>query len=149
MPQEKRKAFLEETFSPDRYGFSYVRVPIGCSDFSLSDYTCCDVEGIENFALTKEETEYIIPILKEILAINPDLKIMGTPWTCPKWMKVESLENRKPYDSWTGGQLNPDYFLRVHNSFIINMDHITSFSEKEVSLLRPGKLKSCRNIWDS
>ena len=110
MPQEKRKAFLEETFSPDRYGFSYVRVPIGCSDFSLSDYTCCDVEGIENFALTKEETEYIIPILKEILAINPDLKIMGTPWTCPKWMKVESLENRKPYDSWTGGQLNPDYY---------------------------------------
>lgn len=110
MPQEKRKAFLEETFSPDRYGFSYVRVPIGCSDFSLSDYTCCDVEGIENFALTKEETAYIIPILKEILAINPDLKIMGTPWTCPKWMKVESLENRKPYDSWTGGQLNPDYY---------------------------------------
>lgn len=110
MPQEKRKAFLEETFSPDRYGFSYVRVPIGCSDFSLSDYTCCDAEGIENFALTKEETEYIIPILKEILAINPDLKIMGTPWTCPKWMKVESLENMKPYDSWTGGQLNPDYY---------------------------------------
>lgn len=124
MPPGKRKAFLEETFSPDRYGFNYVRVPIGCSDFSLSDYTCCDVEGIEHFALTREETDYIIPILKEILAINPDLKVMGTPWTCPKWMKVESLENMEPYDSWTGGQLNPAcyddyalYFLKWIQAF--------------------------------
>ena len=110
MPAEKRQVFLEETFSPSHYGFSYVRVPIGCSDFSLSDYTCCDTPGIENFALTKEETEYIIPILRQILKINPRLKIMGTPWTCPKWMKVESLESMKPYDSWTGGQLNPAYY---------------------------------------
>ena len=37
MPEEVRKQFLADTFSPDKYGFSYVRVPIGCSDFSLSD----------------------------------------------------------------------------------------------------------------
>ena len=83
MTPENRKEFLTATFSPkDGYGFSYVRISIGCSDFSLSEFTCCDKEGIENFALTDEDTRYVIPILKEILAINPDLKIMGTPWTC-------------------------------------------------------------------
>ena len=54
-PQNRRK-FLTETFSIDKgYGFSYLRVPIGCSDFSLSEYTCCDKPGIENFSLQAEE----------------------------------------------------------------------------------------------
>lgn len=118
MPEEARAKFLEETFSPDRYGFSYVRVSIGCSDFSLSDYTCCDKEGIENFALTAEETDYVIPALKQILAINPDLKIIASPWTCPKWMKVEDLTSLKPYDSWTGGQLNPKYYQDYATYFV-------------------------------
>jgi len=110
MPAEARHRFLEETFAPDKYGFSYVRVSIGCSDFSLSEYTLCDEPGIEHFALTAEETRYVIPALKEILEINPSLKIMGSPWTCPKWMKVKSLEEPVPFDSWTSGQLNPAYY---------------------------------------
>ena len=96
MPAEARHAFLEETFAPDKLGFSYVRVSIGCSDFSLSEYTLCDEPGIEHFGLTVEDTKYVIPALKEILAINPALKIMGTPWTCPKWMKVKSLDEPVP-----------------------------------------------------
>jgi glucosylceramidase len=111
MSRDERSAFLYETFSPNlKMGFSYVRVSIGCSDFSLSEYTCCDRKGIENFALTDEETAYVIPVLKEILRINPSLKVMGSPWTCPRWMKIENPENRKPYDSWTGGHLNPAYY---------------------------------------
>ena len=115
MPAEARHRFLEETFSPDNCGFSYVRISIGCSDFSLSEYTLCDEPGLEHFGLTIEETKYVIPALKEILEINPALKILGSPWTCPKWMKVKSLEEPVPFDSWTSGQLNPacyqDYAL--------------------------------------
>ena len=119
MPAEARHAFLEETFSPDKYGFSYVRVSIGCSDFSLSEYTLCDEPGIEHFGLTIEETKYVIPALKEILSINPALKIMGTPWTCPKWMKVKSLDEPVPYDSWTGGQLNPACYEDYAHYFVL------------------------------
>lgn len=131
MPEEKRNEFLEETFSPQKYGFSYVRISIGCSDFSLSDYTCCDTKGLENFALTIEETKYVIPTLKQILKINPDLKIMGTPWTCPKWMKVKSLEERVPYDSWTGGQLNPEYYQDYAQYFV---KWIKAFNEAGVNI---------------
>ena len=119
MPAAARHAFLEETFAPDKFGFSYVRVSIGCSDFSLSEYTLCDEPGIEHFGLTVEETKYVIPALKEILAINPALKIMGTPWTCPKWMKVKSLEETVPFDSWTGGQLNPAYYQDYAHYFVL------------------------------
>lgn len=111
MTPENRKKFLTETFShTEGMGQSYVRISIGCSDFSLSEYTCCDTPGIENFGLTSEETQYVIPILKEILAINPDLKIMGSPWTCPRWMKVNNLRDLQPFNSWTSGQLNPAHY---------------------------------------
>lgn len=114
-----RVAFLTETFSQDKgFGFSYVRISIGCSDFALSEYTCCDEKGIEHFALQSEEENYIIPILKEILAINPSLKIMGSPWTCPRWMKVRDLTSKEPYNSWTGGRLNPDYYQDYATYFV-------------------------------
>ena len=111
MTQENRTKFLKETFSPtEGMGQNYVRISIGCSDFSLSEYSLCDTPGIDNFGLTSEETEYVIPILKEILSINPDLKIMGSPWTPPKWMKVNNLTDLKPFNSWTSGHLNPAYY---------------------------------------
>ena len=111
MAPADRTRFLKQTFSEkEGLGFSYIRISIGCSDFSLSEYTCCDTPGIENFALQSEEKDYVIPVLKEILAINPGIKILGSPWTCPKWMKVDNLTDRRPFDSWTSGQLNPDCY---------------------------------------
>ncbi len=119
MTAADRKKFLTETFSTtEGYGMSYVRICIGCSDFSLSDYTCCDTKGIENFALTSEETQYVIPALKEILAINPNLKIIASPWTAPRWMKVNNLSDRQSYNSWTSGQLNPDYYQDYATYFV-------------------------------
>lgn len=119
MKPEERSKFLKETFSTtEGMGQSYVRISIGCSDFSLSEYTCCDKPGLENFGLTSEETDYVIPILKEILTINPDLKIMGSPWTCPRWMKVNNLTERKAFNSWTSGQLNPAHYADYADYFV-------------------------------
>ena len=44
--------------------------------------------------------------IEEILAINPNLKIIAAPWTCPKWMKVTDINTKNPKDSWTDGHLN-------------------------------------------
>lgn len=153
MKPADRTKFLTQTFSvKEGYGFSYVRVSIGCSDFSLSLFTCCDTKGIENFALTEEDTKYVIPILKEIVAINPDLKIMGSPWSCPRWMKVTDVSKKIPYVGWTGGHLNPDYYQDYATYFVkwiqafkangINIYSITPQNEPEnpyncVSLLMP------------
>lgn len=119
MEKKDRKAFLERTFSKkEGLGFSYVRVSIGCSDFSLSEFTCCDKKGIENFALTTEDLDYVIPVLKEILKINKDILVMGSPWTCPLWMKVNNLKDRKPLQSWTDGELNPEYYQDYAQYFV-------------------------------
>ena len=120
MAEADRRAFLRRTFSrTDGYGVSYVRISIGCSDFSSTEYSLCDTPGLENFRLHQDETKYVIPILKEILAINPDLKIMAAPWTCPKWMKIKSLSNPVGYDSWTSGTLNPAHYQTYADYFVL------------------------------
>lgn len=119
MDKQDRAKFLEETFSETKgIGMSYIRIAIGCSDFSLSEYTCWDTPGEGNFALQDEELNYILPILKEILAINPNVKIIGSPWTSPKWMKVNNLTDLQPHDSWTDGQLNPKYYQDYGTYFV-------------------------------
>jgi glucosylceramidase len=118
MKKEDRAKFLKETFSPSEgMGYSYIRIAIGCSDFSLSEYTCWDNKEA-GFALTSEENDYVIPILKEILAINPATKILGSPWTCPRWMKVNNLTDLKLFESWTSGQLNPAYYPDYASYFV-------------------------------
>ncbi|MDO5570778.1 MAG: glycoside hydrolase family 30 beta sandwich domain-containing protein [Bacteroidales bacterium] len=140
MKKDDREKFLTQTFSQKNgYGFSYIRISIGCSDFSLSEYTCCDKKGIENFSLQSEELNYVIPVLQQIKRINPDIMILGSPWTPPKWMKVNNLEELKEFDSWTNGQLNPKYYddyalyfvkwIKAFNMFGIKIDAITPQNE--------------------
>ena len=119
MTPADRHNFLEETYSLSKgWGYSYARISIGCSDFSSTEYTCCDTPGLENFRLHEDETKYVIPILKEILAINPQLKIIGSPWTCPRWMKVKDLETLEPYNSWTDGYIHPKYYQTYADYFV-------------------------------
>lgn len=110
MDAASRIQFLKQTYSEtEGYGVSYARISIGCNDFSSTEYSLCDSKGLENFALHNDETKYVIPIIKEVLAINPKLKIIAAPWTCPKWMKVKDLTTMAAFDSWTDGHLNPNY----------------------------------------
>lgn len=119
MSAENRSKLLKETFDPESgMGYSYIRISLGCSDFSLGEYTYCDEKGIENFSLHTYDKRDVIPVLKEILAINPKLKIMASPWTCPLWMKVNNLTDKQPYNSWTGGQLNPAYYQDYATYFV-------------------------------
>lgn len=119
MKAEDRHALLEYTFSPTKgLGISYMRTSIGCSDFSSCEYTLCDEPGLEHFKFHEDETKYVLPVMKEILAINPDVKLMAAPWTCPRWMKVNNLTDRKPHDSWTAGHLNPDYYEEYAQYFV-------------------------------
>lgn len=132
MRERDRLALLRRTFSREvGYGSSYVRISLGCSDFSSRVYSLCDKKGIENFALTTDETDYVIPILQEVLKINPNLKIIASPWTCPRWMKVNNLTQLQSHDSWTGGHLNPFYYSDYAQYFV---RFIKAFQEQGIRI---------------
>ena len=90
----QRKEMLEMLFSPSKgMGLSVLRQPMGASDFALEDYSYDDVSRGESDPELKKfsidhDRAYIIPILREALALNPNLKIIATPWSAPGWMKT-------------------------------------------------------------
>lgn len=127
MKAEDRRAFLEELFSVEKgVGSSLIRVSIGASDFCISEeYTWCDEEGLSHFGVPPEDRDLLFPVLKEIYAVNPGVKIIASPWSCPKWMKGRHSDGNdpqvmeEPYPSWTSGRLRPscreayaEYFVR-------------------------------------
>lgn len=94
LAQPQRAELLQELFgnSDGAIGISYLRVSIGASDLDESVFSYNDLPPghtdpeLRQFSLSKD-TIYLIPLLKEILAVNPRIKIMGTPWSAPVWMK--------------------------------------------------------------
>ena len=109
MPEADRTAFLTELFSREKgLGSSLIRVCIGGSDFSMDEFTWCDVPGMENFAVHPLDEDWLFPVLDQIFKINPAVKIIASPWSCPRWMKVSDKGGF--YDKWTGGRLNPAHY---------------------------------------
>ncbi|MBO4535863.1 MAG: glycoside hydrolase family 30 protein [Bacteroidales bacterium] len=119
MSAEDRNKFLTELFSREEgLGSSLIRVCIGGSDFSIDEFTWCDEPGLEHFAVHPLDIQYLFPILDEIFAINPSVKIIGSPWSCPKWMKMDD-SGKTPFDSWTSGRLNPVCYDAYANYFVL------------------------------
>jgi glucosylceramidase len=109
MDAAKRAALLHNLFTGegDGIGVSYLRVTVGSSDMNDHVYSYDDIpEGqtdpdMTHFSLAPDETD-VIPVLKEILAINPKIKILASPWSAPLWMKTTGKAQ--------GGVLLPEYF---------------------------------------
>ncbi|TVQ08516.1 MAG: glucosylceramidase [Bacteroidetes bacterium] len=109
MDSSERQAILEELFGTkgNSIGVSYLRLSIGASDLSDSVFTYSDLPAgktdpdMEYFSIEMEKV-HLIPVLKEILEIFPEMKIMGSPWTPPLWMKTNNHS--------IGGSLKPEYY---------------------------------------
>ncbi|MGF2411004.1 MAG: glycoside hydrolase family 30 protein [Ferruginibacter sp.] len=94
LPAAEKSSLLNELFGTggNSIGVSYLRVSLGASDLSASVFSYDDMPAgqsdinLTNFSLSKDTVD-VIPILKQILAINPAIKIMASPWSAPVWMK--------------------------------------------------------------
>lgn len=117
MSPAARTAILHELFAWDgqSIGVSYLRVSIGASDLNEHVFTYNDLPvgeadlEMRRFDLGPDRAD-VIPVLKEILKINPDLKIMGSPWSAPAWMKTNG-------DS-RGGSLKPECYSAYSKYFV-------------------------------
>lgn len=105
---DERHALLMELYGAEGLNASMVRVAIGACDLSESDYTYADTkdETLASFAIHTNDLSTVVPILQEILTINPKVKVLATPWTAPVWMK----ENTTGNSGYSGGSLKADYY---------------------------------------
>jgi len=138
-----KAALLQELFgnNENSIGVSYLRISIGASDLDAEVFSYDDLPpgqtdvNLTKFSLAKDSVD-LIPVLKQILAINPNIQILGSPWSPPTWMKTN--------DSSKGGSLLPKYYDVYANYFVkyiqamkengITIDAITPQNEP----LHPG-----------
>lgn len=117
LPGSTRDALLRELFSDDSLAIrvNYLRLSIGASDLSAAPFTYNEMPsgqtdvGLANFSIQQEQAN-LLPILRRIVAINPDIKILGSPWTAPRWMKTNN--------SYVGGKLRPEYY-EVYANYLV------------------------------
>ncbi|SDG09501.1 glycoside hydrolase family 30 protein [Epilithonimonas hungarica] len=104
----KKEELLQQLFSSsdNSIAVSYLRLSIGASDlngevFSYNDLPAGQTDtSLSQFSMAKDQA--VIDMLKKILAINPNIKIIATPWSPPVWMKDNG--------SSIGGSLLPQYY---------------------------------------
>jgi glucosylceramidase len=117
MDAAARAAILRELFSTQANGIgvSYLRLSIGASDlndhvFSYDDMPPGETDPtLAHFNLGPDRDD-VIPVMKEILAIDPGIRILGSPWSAPAWMKTNYAVK--------GGQLKPEYYDAYANYFV-------------------------------
>jgi len=120
-----RAALLRELFTRDgnHIGGSYVRISIGASDlndhvFSYDDLPAGQTDtSMAHFDLGPDKKD-VVPVLQEILRINPTLQVLASPWSAPTWMKTN-------HDT-RGGSLLPQYYsayARYFTRYILDMQN--------------------------
>ena len=114
MPAAQSNALIKELFVTDSTGIniSYIRVTLGASDMSAAPFTYDDSStpdvNLQNFSIAMETD--LIPVLKKIIALNPNIKILACPWSAPAWMKGNN--------NLSGGSLLPQYYSVYANYFV-------------------------------
>lgn len=104
----KKEALLQELFGngENSIGVSYLRLSIGASDLNSFVFSYDDLPAgqtdvtLSQFSLSKDQA--LVDMLKKILTINPNIKIIATPWSPPVWMKDNGNS--------IGGSLKPEYY---------------------------------------
>lgn len=139
---EQRSVLMRRLFDAEEgIGLSVLRNPMGASDYARDFYSYDDMpdgetdEELKGFSIAHDE-EDIIPLLQEALRLNPDVKLMGSPWSPPGWMKTSG--------SMIGGELKPayygvyaDYFVRYIQAYAKNGLPIYAVTPQNEALYSP------------
>jgi glucosylceramidase len=126
----QRNTLMQQLFSPSAgIGISFLRQPMGASDFSASgNYSYDDMPAgqtdpnLANFSVI-HDAAYIIPLVKQAISMNPSIKVVALPWSPPAWMKSTGTMN--------GGDMNTAYFSSLAQYFV---DFVQAYQQQGVPI---------------
>nr|XP_053632505.1 lysosomal acid glucosylceramidase-like [Cherax quadricarinatus] len=97
LSSEVQEYFLRSYFAPEGIGYTFGRIPIAGCDCSTRTYSYDDVEGdadLVHWNLTFEDYDYKIPLILRAKEMTTyPLKMFGSPWSSPAWMKTNGMFN--------------------------------------------------------
>jgi glucosylceramidase len=124
-PQQTDAAFKMLFARKDGIALSFLRQPIGSSDLAVTFYSYDDLceqtakacttpagvtdPNLDHYSL-KHDQEYILPLLKKAIGINPSIHVMLTPWSPPGWMKTSGSMLGASADEKVKSSLKPEFY---------------------------------------
>jgi glucosylceramidase len=142
-----RKQFLRELFDPAAMGLNACRICIGASDYATELYSYDEGSSdpeLQRFSIDRDR-RYILPILKHVRELCPDLFVLASPWSPPGWMKAGG--------SMLGGSMQrqhfaayAEYFLKFLESYAAAGGAVDAVTvQNEVDTDQGGLMPAC--IW--
>jgi glucosylceramidase len=142
-----RDRLYRELFHPSEMGFSVCRVCLGASDYAAEMYSFDEGEPdpeIRRFSIDHDKA-YILPMLRQARAVNPDLFLLGSPWSPPGWMKAGG--------SMLGGSMRKHHFAAYARYFVKTLQSYAAEGvplnavtvQNEVDTEQDGKMPAC--LW--
>jgi len=143
-----RRQLFHTLFNPSQMSLSVSRICIGASDYSRNLYSYDDGTEpdpeLKRFSI-QHDRAYILPILREARAVNPELWLLASPWSPPGWMKANN--------SMLGGSMRKAWyetyaaylqrFLNAYSAEGVPINSITT--QNEVDTDQDGKMPAC--LW--
>ncbi len=143
---DARAALFRELFHPGEMNLSVGRTCIGSSDYSTEAYSYDDSPTpdpeLTRFSIAKDR-RWILPMLREARAVNPELFLLSSPWSPPGWMKDNN--------SLLGGTIRRRYlgqyanyvtrFVQAYAAEGVRVDAVTS--QNEVDTDQDGRMPQC------
>jgi glucosylceramidase len=135
MDPAQRTALLQEMFGrgPEDIGLSYIRISLGSSDMNDHPFTYDDLTpgetdpDLQHFSPGPDQTS-VVPVLRKILAIDPSIPILATPWSAPAWMKTN--------DKLKAGSLKPEYY-NVYARYFVRYIRAMKENGIEIAAITP------------
>lgn len=130
-----KNQLLKELFLTDssHIGVSYLRISVGASDLSMTPFTYDDIPSgaadpdLKYFTIDRERSD-LIPLLRQIISLYPQIKIMASPWTAPVWMKTNK--------SFVGGKLKPEYY-NIYSKYLVKYIRAMKAEGIDIDALTP------------
>jgi glucosylceramidase len=132
-PAQTEAAFKSLFSRRDGIAISFLRQPIGSSDLAVTFYSYDDLcqqadkacttpagatdPNLDHYSLQHDQ-EYILPLLKKAVALNPSIHIMVTPWSPPGWMKTSGSMLGSNPDTKQPSSLLPEAYQPLANYIV-------------------------------
>ena len=132
-PSQTDAAFKSLFDRKDGIALSFLRQPIGSSDLAVTFYSFDDLcqqttrrappllesptRTSKHFSLAHDQ-EYILPLLRKALAINPGIHVMITPWSPPGWMKTSGSMLGSNPETKQASSLRPEFYAAFANYMV-------------------------------
>jgi glucosylceramidase len=147
LPGEIREKLLHELFHQSEMGLGVARLCIGSSDYAAHLYSFDEGEPdpeLTRFSIDHDKA-YILPVLRQTREINPDLFLLGSPWSPPGWMKAGG--------SMLGGSMRKRYYAPYARYFVKFLEAYAAEGVKvnavtvqnEVDTDQDGRMPAC--LW--